>query len=131
MGAQFEFLEALPPQCPPQNAVPLNGDTFIRLAKQDQPTLDCFLSHAARGLPVKGDVDPCRHASCSLFEHDEEGDQLRAMRLLPRFKNFTYAFLLKLGPEAGLALTGSKKHVDLWMFKGFNPLAAVTAVKAM
>lgn len=131
MGDTYEFAEPLPQQCPPANAQPLEEATLIRLAKQSNPTPDCFLSHAARGLPIKGDIDPCCYASCSFFQHDEKGEQLNAMRLLPRFRNFTHAFLLSVGPEAGLALVNAKKHVDFWMFKGFNPVSAVTTVQAM
>ena len=131
IGNVWEFAETLPEQCPPNEATPLSDAVLIRLAKKATPTLECFSSHAARGLPIRGDVDPCCHASCSFFEHDEKGEQLNAMRLLPRFKNFTHAFLLSVGPEAGLALVSAKKHVDLWMFKSFNPVAAVTTVQAM
>lgn len=131
MGETIEFAEPLPQQCPPANAQPLEASTLIRLAKRSSPTAECFLSHAARGLPIKGDIDPCSYASCSFFEHDEKGEQLNAMRQLPRFRSFSYAFLLAVGPDAGLALANGKKHVDLWMFKGFNPVSAVTTVQAM
>lgn len=132
MSADLEFAEALPPKCPPADAAPLSDAVLIRLAKEASPKPECFASHAARGLPIRGDVSPCSHASCSMFVHDDKGDQLNAMRRLPRFRSFKHAFLLNVGPSAGVALVNSAtKHVDLWMFKGFDPVSAVISVQAM
>ena len=132
MSANLAFAETLPPQCPPADAEPLSKAVLIRLAKEPKPKPESFASHAARGLPIRGDVSSCSHASCSLFVHDETGDQLNAMRRLPRFKSFKHAFLLNVGPSAGVAVVNSTtKHVDLWMFKGFDPVSAVISVQAM
>lgn len=132
MSANPDFAEPLPPQCPPTEAQPLSEAVLIRLAKEAAPQPECFASHAARGLPIRGDISPCSHASCSMFVHDEKGDQLNAMRRLPRFRSFKHAFLLSVGPDAGVALVNSAtKHVDLWMFKGFDPVSAVISVQAM
>ena len=129
--ASPEFAENLPEQCPPSGAVAPKDAPLIRLAKTNTPTAACFDSHAKRGLPIRGDTSPCRHASCSMFEHDTKGEQLNAMRALPHFKNFSFAFIVHVSPAAGLALYGERKHVDLWMFKGFDPVDAVASVETM
>lgn len=132
MSANQAFAETLPPQCPPSDATSLSEAILIRLAKEPKPKPESFASHAARGLPIRGDVSSCSHASCSMFLHDETGDQINAMRRLPRFKNFKHAFLVSVGPNAGVAIVSSStKHVDLWMFKGFDPVSAVISVQAM
>lgn len=133
MGDTYEFAEPLPEQCPPANAHPLEDAIVIRLATQPNPAPECFLSYAALGRPIRGDIDPCRYASCSVYVQDEKGEeQLNAIRRLPRFKKFKHAFLLKIDPNAGLALVNAAtKHVDLWMFKGFDPVSAVVSVQAM
>lgn len=117
--------------CPPEDAVPPEEALVIRLAKTPTPTAACFRSHAARGLPIRGDTSPCRHASCSVFFNDEKCEQLNAMRRLPHFRSFTHAFLLRVTPTSGLALAGAEKHLDLWMFKSFDPVAAVEEVAPM
>ena len=66
-----------------------------------------------------------------MFEHDVEGEQLTAMRALPQFRNFSHAFIVKVTPSCGMALYGGKKHVDLWMFKDFDPVTAVEEVVSM
>ena len=103
---------------------------MIRLAKTPTPTASDFASHAARGLPIRGN-DTCSHASCSMFLHDAEDEQLNAMRALPHFRNFTHAFLVQVDNASGMALEGKNKHVDLWLFRTFNPVAAVAEVRAL
>lgn len=126
-----EYWEDLPPGCPPAEAVPPAASQMIRLAKTDTPAPDCFVSHAAKGLPIRGGASPCAHASCSLFYHDREHEQINAMRRLPRFKNFTHAFLVEIDDNSGMGLAGHGKHLDLWMFKSFDPVAAVVSVEPM
>lgn len=129
--AKSHFAENLPDQCPPSNATEPKAALLIRLAKTNTPTAACFASHAARNLPVRGDTSACQHASCSMFEHDAEDEQLNAMRALPRFRNFGFAFIVQVGAASGMALYGQKKHVDLWIFKGFDPVGAVTQVRTI
>lgn len=129
-SVQQDFLEDLPDGCPPEDATPPEAASVIRLAKDPHPDPAHFASHAARGLPLRGPMT-CSYASCSLFFHDAGFDQLNAMRRLPRFKNFKYAYILKVDANSGLGLAGAGKHLDLWMFKSFNPVSAIESVEVM
>ncbi|WP_353469610.1 hypothetical protein [Sphingomonas faeni] len=66
-----------------------------------------------------------------MFLHDAGGEQLNAMRRLPRFRSFKYAYLVKVDQGSGLSIAGAGKHLDLWMFKSFDPVAAVQSVEVM
>jgi hypothetical protein len=123
-----EFLEQLPDGCPPTDALPPEPCDVIRLAKGSTPTHADFASHAARGLPLRGPMT-CSYASCSLFYHDAGAEQLNAMRRLPRFKNFKYAYIVRVDQGSGVGIAGGGKHLDLWMFKAFDPVAAVKSVE--
>jgi len=125
-----KFLELLPDGCPPGDALPPEPTVVIRLAKEPTPSAEHFASHAARGLPLRGPMT-CSYASCSLFFHDAGGEQLNAMRRLPRFKSFKYAYIVKVDQGSGVGIAGGGKHLDLWMFKTFDPVAAVQSVEVM
>ncbi len=53
------------------------------------------------------------------------------MRRLPRFKSFKYAYIVHVDQGSGVGIAGGDKHFDLWMFKTFDPVAAVQSVEVM
>ena len=61
------FAEVLPPQCPPQGASDVSIEKAYRAVTSMTPQASDFASHAALKRPIGNGVDPCRHASCSLF----------------------------------------------------------------
>lgn len=122
------YKEPLPINCPPVNASEVGDITAIRLWKSAVPSDEAFASHEARGLKVRGDVDPCTMRSCSLFVHDDAGEQIQSMRLLPKFRNFTHAFIVALNKASGMMLLGQQNHLDVWFYDAFNPVSAVVAV---
>jgi len=64
-----------------------------------------------------------------MFIHDENDEQLHAMRQLPKFRRFTHAFITKVGPDAGKARIGNDNHIDMWFYSSFDALSAVIEVK--
>lgn len=123
----MQFLEDLPPECPPKEAQ--DGDVGIayRAIVDETPTTDDFKSYAALGRSSSS-VDSCRFASCSLYTCKDKAKNIFS---LPKKRHeFKYLATLEIKRGAGLALM-RKKHVDLWMFAGFNPLSAVISVEPL
>jgi hypothetical protein len=127
-----EFFEDLPDNCPPKNTPTMPSSIVLRLVKSAKPTTDDFLSQAAIGLERRGDTDECCHASCSVFKVDEKVNRAQQLRKLPRIKSRKYVAFLDLGPTAGQAkVSKHSNHIDLWLFKAFNPLSAVQSVETL
>jgi len=123
------FAEPLPVDCPPEDAAPLFKGAMIRLAKQATPTAADFLSYKALGGANVGGVCPCIYSACSMFQHDNDDEQIRAMQKLPKFRRFRYAYVISVDANSGLGLEGQNKHVSVWLYSTFNPLSYVLEVK--
>lgn len=117
----MDFAEELPASCPPARASDeaLNG--VYRLASSDEPTADCFASHAALGKPMpKSLTDSCGWASCSLTTEPGVLKKLRKLR-------HRYAFKLSIPAGAGLSLR-ERIHVHFWRSKEFDLTTSVVEV---
>lgn len=127
-----EFFEELPKHCPPKNTPKMSSSIVLRLVSSEQPTLADFHSQAALGRERRGDVDECCHASCSVFKADKKINRAQQLRKLPKIKSRKHVAYLDLGPDAGLAKHSEHtNHIDLWLFKDFNPLGAVQSVEKL
>jgi hypothetical protein len=127
------FREILPAGCPPIDANLEDEFIVIRLAKTGNPTQECFHSHAVIGLLPVGDNDPCEFASCSFFRAIDPTDYARSIKKLPNFKKyFTHAFFMTTCASMGkYRLNKKTKHVDVWFYSSFDPVAAVTSVSGL
>lgn len=125
----MQFLEDLPDQCPPAEAVDSSFSMVYRIVYNNPVSVDDFLSRAAKGQPTPGGVSDCRNASCSLFSHLIK---MRAQAKLPKFRgNGTPRIAyLNIQQGAGLAVENPKtQHIDFWGFKSFDPTSAVIKVE--
>ena len=117
----IEFMEKLPPQCPPADAEDRELDSIYRYVASKEVDLDAFKSHAALGKPCPIGVEPCRWASCSLKPHTN------VLTKLPALKDLKWAAKLKIPKGAGRSKM-TKNHVDFWCTKGFDLTTAVLEV---
>ena len=124
------FLETLPAtECPPSNTLIKEEFSGYRLVASQQPAISDFYSKAALNEPSRPDEDECRWASCSLFPTRNDVDlKLKAIKSLKR--RYKFAVKLDVPVNSGHAYftTG---HIDFWMFKTFDPIAAVVATEAL
>lgn len=127
-----EFAEVLPDQCPPTDALAKFNFNVVRLVPGSQATYADFASHAAKGMAIRGDCDPCRWASCSLFlapDRDLKGPT--PVMKLPRLRNLCYLAFLTVDGSSGQCLPGARGHLDFWMYASFAPVEAVTKVERL
>jgi hypothetical protein len=125
------WAEELPQNCPPATALPFEG-TVMRLSKTPVPDENTFKSYAALKIEIKGDVSPCHHASCSVFQKDKKYNFGDAIRKLPRFKKYyTHIFFININKEDGVAeiSRGASRHIHLWFYATFNPIAAIISTE--
>jgi len=120
------YAEALPPQCPPAEAVDTPHAAIYRLIPAKTVTADCFKSHAALGKP--GGPDPCKNASCSLLR-----DPRRWLKAWPKLKKFNgFAAKMSIPEGSGQSLADkNQNHVHFWPYASFNCVSAVTEVIAV
>jgi hypothetical protein len=86
--------------------------TFYRIVKTDPPTLADFLSHAARGLPLRRDTPELRRS----WERVSVYDSLERTRaIVARFPTIG-RFIAELVIEAGGTLTYEQSGDDLHHF---------------
>jgi hypothetical protein len=121
------YMETLPEGCPPQTAQPPEQGELLRLVSCEAPTIQDFLSHAAKGIPIRGDVDACRWASCSMFVPPGDTRLIK----LPRLKRMPFVARVAVHGQCGTCIANVQNgHVDLWFFRSFDPVGAVRAVSA-
>lgn len=117
----MDFAEQLPPSCPPTEASdgPLEG--VYRLAPEEKPKPEHFMSHAALGRQLPSSLtDLCGWASCSLTTNPQALKKLRKLK-------HKYAFQMKIPAGSGLSMQ-KNIHIHFWRSKSFDPVSAVVAV---
>lgn len=119
-----EFREKLPKGCPPGNASSKGFEEVYRLVDNNPPVQTDFDSHEALGLKRIHGACPCRWASCSLFIKKQAALSLKK---LPKFKE-KFVASMAIPDNVGVSRV-RKGHVDFWMFKSFDPTAAVLDVE--
>ncbi len=121
----MQFAEALPPQCPPNDAEDIPLVAVYRLVQTQQPSPKDFLSHAALGRPHGHGMSACAWASCSLVL-----DALVQIKRWPRMRD-EYHFAVKLSVPKGAGLSKGKKdsnHINFWPFASFDPISVIKEV---
>jgi hypothetical protein len=120
------FKEPLPQGCPPHGAADQAIPTAYRVVQSSNPTQTDFHSHALKGIPVSPTTGLCQASSCSLFVCKETVTALAQRMPKLRFPS-AHVSTLSIPVGAGYSLIKKQKHVDFWMFKSFDPVAAVTS----
>jgi hypothetical protein len=117
----FEWLEPLPPDCPPTDAEPPNNQGFYRLTDTYPPQESDFYSFRMQypSRPIK--YDECLETSCTLFDSYWGCAEITAK--YPRHKAKKVVRIV-LPPESGLILRTFKSegHYSWWRAKGFDPV---------
>ena len=117
----MDFAEELPPACPPTDASDGALEGIYRLAPEEQPKPEHFISHAAQGRNLPSTLtDLCGWASCSLTTDPE------SLKKLSKLKH-KYAFKMKIPAGSGLSKK-SNSHVHFWRSRDFDPVASVISV---
>jgi hypothetical protein len=122
------YMEALPLQCPPQDAQDVAYSLAFRIVFSNPPTNDDFKSRAALGMATPAGVSDCRNASCSL---SADVIKLRNQALLPKFRAKKPKIAhLSIGIGSGRSCMNVKSsHIDFWMYDTFNPISATSLVE--
>lgn len=111
------YLEALPDQCPPNDADDVALIRVYRMVNENPPAADDFKSYAALGKENKHGSNPCGWASCSLV-YNPEAHKSR----WPKLREATVKFARLDIPE-GTGKSKSKKnsnHIHFWCYSTSN-----------
>jgi hypothetical protein len=121
------FRETLPNDCPPSDAHDGGCASAFRFVPADPAIAANFDSYAAQGkpLPVGTDVTPCRWASCSLYS---DLATARKKRKLKSLKKYRFVAELRIPAKSG-KMKEVSGHIDLWMYKDFDPIAAIVLIR--
>lgn len=125
----MEFLENLPPHCPPNEAVDVSFAEVWRVVAGPSPTVGDFMSNAHKGWPKRPTDTDCEHASCSFFTNK---DLVRSLaKRMPKLRYpEPHVSTLTIPEGAGMSLAGGP-HVHLWMYDTFDPVAHVTLTETV
>lgn len=113
--SKYQYMEDLPPSCPPASAALKDYAEAWRFVTSNPPIPSDFQSWAAVKEPPPT-VDPCRWASCSLFRTKDA-----AYAKLPKMRA-RYGYLARISISVKCGFTDCQKlHIDFWRFKTFSP----------
>jgi hypothetical protein len=119
-----KFMEALPDNCPPSDAVMEAHKAVWRFVTNNPPSSSDFQSNAATKPAPPPTVSPCRWFSTSLFV-----EKKTALKKLPKARErFKYLIKVDITEKCGLTLK-RKAHVDLWRFDTFKVPTVIEAEK--
>lgn len=124
----MEYLEALPDECPIDQASDRLVNVAYRVVASTNPTVDDFLSNAARNVMKPATVDSCRWASCSLFISRDQVLNIASKLPKTRIAN-PHVAMCTIKPGIGKSYINKKKHVDFWPFKNFDPGAVIVKIE--
>lgn len=130
MSNSKKFKEALPTNCPPNEADELAPRIVIRLVRSNPAEPKDFLSGAAKGEKKPRGVCDCQWSSCSVFVHPMKPEKLADLLKFPKMRDITHQALVAVGPTAGRGKIGTTGHIDLWMYESFDPCKAVQSYGA-
>lgn len=124
-GAVQLYAEPLPMNCPPIAAEEPISRKVWRIVPNEAPAQIDFKSHALTGKSCPPEVCECRKSSCSVFT---PSDKKPFVFKLPKFKN-QFAATLNISERSGKIIENTETgHIDLWMYKNFDPLLHITDV---
>lgn len=124
----MKFRENLPHACPPNHAKNDNFGPAYRLADSAKPVLTDFDSAAAKNEPMHPKADACRWASCSFFTSIDI--LKKKQKTYPKLKKMGFFIEMTITSDAG-RYVAENGHIDLWMYRDFNPLNKITKVASI
>jgi hypothetical protein len=119
MDTKIDFLETLPPNCPPAQAWQPDKETYYRLAGTFPPLRLDFLPHRKLYPNIKFDNE-CEAMAISIFDTISACNK---MRTFPTLKNKEITIKITLPLESGVIdKTRGKHHFSWWISKKFSPI---------
>lgn len=111
------WFENLPENCPPNDSIKPTDFLCFRLAAQNPPNEEDYLSQREKYPKKKFNVNECRARSLSVFSERSECEIIK--KLPPHHGKYIVAF--RLFPGCGvIKKTGrSKAHYSWWVLSGF------------
>lgn len=121
MPPDFNWVEELPVNCPPPEAIPPAEQEYYRLVSAFPPTDRDFWSYRKLYPTKRYNLPECIVRSCSLTSTIERAKELS---LLPLGHGKRIAKVL-LPPTCGVVLKTTKNpaHYSWWQDRGFDPVA--------
>lgn len=116
----YEWAEPLPDECPPDDAVPPEGEVYYRMVESFPPTETDFVSHRELYPNKHFSLGECQVRSCSVFtDHSRCADLTK----LPRHKD-KMVVEFQLDRSSGVVLrTGTRQgHYSWWRSRNFDPI---------
>ncbi|MBU1313957.1 MAG: hypothetical protein KJ947_22450 [Alphaproteobacteria bacterium] len=123
-----KFREALPANCPPDDAGPLNTQVLVRLVEGPDVTEADFDSQEKLGYECTIENGDCEWASCSMFLPSVPKHKLVTLTKYKRLKKKKHVAYVEINELSGIAKVGTSKHVDVWMFQDYTPSANIGRV---
>ncbi len=121
MVKSLTWIEILPDQCPPKDALHPCGATFYRLTDSFPPNETDFLPTVIRFPRDKCPVDPCIEKSVSIWD-DLQCMMNRAGKIGTLKTKKPVSFILS--NESGVVKkTFGKGHCSWWRYADFTPLS--------
>jgi hypothetical protein len=133
MDVETFFATALPPNCPPSNAVAVS-EIVLRLVASDPPTAEDFLPNSM--LPAKKcppSVDSCRWAGISVWSEGAKKEVFEGITKIPKNSHLRYVARVKIDVESAVVLPheNSAEHLTCWTYKNFDITTATLSVEAL
>ena len=125
----MDYLEPLPPQCPPDAAIDQAIPVAYRVVGANPATSACFESQAAKNRPLLEIDNACSHRSCSMFTSFDKASNIASRLPKPRESGPLIA-TVTIPTGAGRSKI-ARKHIDLWFYKSFNPTASVLKIEEL
>ncbi|OAV72502.1 hypothetical protein Barb6_01067 [Bacteroidales bacterium Barb6] len=115
----MEWFEALPEQCPPENAFEPNNELFYRIVRSENIEFSDFISQReADNTKVFTGISECTARTLSVFNNL---DATKKLLKLPKFRNKKIAEII-LSKEDGLLLKTftNPYHYSWWRAKSYD-----------
>lgn len=123
----IEWREQLPPGCPLLRAKPLAEGLLLRLVGPGSLSGPDFDSYTALGYACSEDGKECEWSACSMLLPSVTKDRLRSLVKFKRLRGRNAVAVLNVSPTSGHAIIDGT-HVNVWMRKSFDPIAATTEI---
>lgn len=118
-NSSYSWVEKLPIDCPPEDAISPEGLDLFRLVKSNPPTIEDFFPNPQNWPNKKFKMSECIAKSVSLFTRI---DRLIDLKKLPRHRDKLIAKVILYHKDGLIKQTFSDvNHHSWWRTTEFNP----------
>ncbi|MDN4149775.1 hypothetical protein QYE80_32680 [Pseudomonas tohonis] len=122
MEVEMTWHEELPEQCPPADALPLEGFFCFRLCDAAEPNEEDFLSHRQKAPHQRYNAPECIARAVSVFKQRVDAEDLLK---LSAHRNKSVVRLKLMSQDGVAKKTGKKSHHSWWRSSLFDISRAV------